>query len=246
MMKRTRAEGASVTSHDGSVGMAAATNIFRHIRADGKRTFYNDDDCQLIAQALAYGDAIVRLTNVELGSGSDPLRFEIRFGPAARLRGKQGLSPTGMCQVNLDTGTTRIVEQLSGPPERVFAGFSPQKKLAKSPSSSSAKQGRAHPSPKTPKTPSKSATASTVYAEDVGKACKVSGYDSPGLLMFYGPHVTHGRIRCGVILDTPTGINNGTVQGHQYFSCPPKRGLLVVPDKVTVISPAPITPAPPP
>lgn len=41
-------------------------------------------------------------------------------------------------------------------------------------------------------------------------------------------------MRAGVELDGPRGINNGTVQGHRYFSCAPKHGLLCPVSKVTL------------
>lgn len=36
----------------------------------------------------------------------------------------------------------------------------------------------------------------------------------------------------GVALDTPTGKNDGTVQGIQYFECKPKHGIFVRSDKL--------------
>jgi len=188
--------------------------VFRHIGRDGKRNFYNDTDCKLIKIALEYGDAIVRINDVDV-VGGERLRFEVRFGPAAKLRGSSGLSPTGMVQVNLDTGATRVVEQLlSGP-----VGGSSGAGGAHSSSKSELLQATGHQQP-------------NVGPNDVGNKVRVVGYSSPGTLAFYGPHATHGRIRCGVILDNGTGLNNGTVQGHQYFSCLPKYGVLVVPQKV--------------
>ena len=74
-----------------------------------------------------------------------------------------------------------------------------------------------------------------VSEADVGKRVAVQGYGCKGVLRFYGPHVKKKADRCGVELDEPLGKNNGTVDGHQYFSCPHKHGVLCAPGKVTVI-----------
>ncbi|POW18777.1 hypothetical protein PSHT_05432 [Puccinia striiformis] len=38
----------------------------------------------------------------------------------------------------------------------------------------------------------------------------------------------------GVELDEPRGKNNGSVDGHPYFECPPNRGIFIQPDRVTL------------
>ena len=61
-----------------------------------------------------------------------------------------------------------------------------------------------------------------------------------GIVRFVGPHHLEGTPRLGVELDGPTGKNDGTVKGHKYFSCPPRYGALVKPDKATVTAPMPV------
>lgn len=41
-----------------------------------------------------------------------------------------------------------------------------------------------------------------------------------------------GGVWAGIELDTPTGKNDGTVQGIQYFVCKPKHGIFVRVDKL--------------
>lgn len=69
-------------------------------------------------------------------------------------------------------------------------------------------------------------------AADVGRLVTVRGYDSVGVLRFHGPHHLRGGLRCGVELDRPIGNNDGTVQGHEYFVCATRHGVLCVPNKV--------------
>ena len=37
-------------------------------------------------------------------------------------------------------------------------------------------------------------------------------------MRFVGPHHTTGKQRIGIELDEDVGLNDGTVQGHQYFT----------------------------
>lgn len=52
--------------------------------------------------------------------------------------------------------------------------------------------------------------ARTVTADDIGKRVLVQGYCG-GVLRFYGPHKKRSTLRCGVVLDEPVGMNDGTV-----------------------------------
>eukprot|EP00049_Salpingoeca_infusionum_P016609 m.341864 g.341864 ORF g.341864 m.341864 type:complete len:2216 (+) comp16115_c0_seq11:108-6755(+) len=75
-----------------------------------------------------------------------------------------------------------------------------------------------------------------VSAEHVGERVQVQGYACLGTLKFFGEHVTKGGLRCGVDLDEPIGLNDGTVGGHRYFACEPNHGVLTAPHKVTLVS----------
>ncbi len=81
---------------------------FAHIAPDGSRHEYSASDNQVIAAARARGEMAVRLKDVR--SGSQVLRFEMRLGEPVKERGY----PTGMIQINCDTGNIRMVEQISG------------------------------------------------------------------------------------------------------------------------------------
>ena len=59
---------------------------------------------------------------------------------------------------------------------------------------------------------------------------------STGTVQFVGPHHEKGTKRVGVVLDEPIGKHSGKVNGHVYFSCAAKCGLLVAPKKVSAVS----------
>jgi len=60
-----------------------------------------------------------------------------------------------------------------------------------------------------------------------------------GTVRFFGPHHVDGKNRCGVELDEYIGLNDGTIKGHKYFECEPKRGVLVDPRQVLMIDDLP-------
>eukprot|EP00729_Bicosta_minor_P012721 gene12721-7594_t len=87
-------------------------------------------------------------------------------------------------------------------------------------------------------------TAIKVSAAAVGLRVRVEGQTCTGVLRFYGPSVETGKTRCGVEFDEEVEKGrSGKFKGHAYFTCPPKRGLLCVPSKVTVLETAATTPA---
>ncbi|EDQ86242.1 uncharacterized protein MONBRDRAFT_33902 [Monosiga brevicollis MX1] len=67
-----------------------------------------------------------------------------------------------------------------------------------------------------------------------GARVTIQGYPCAGTLRFYGPHKTRLGKRCGIELDKPIGKNNGTVDGHCYFTCEPHYGVLCNPVKVSL------------
>uniref|UniRef100_A0A673MXY7 Kinesin-like protein KIF13B n=1 Tax=Sinocyclocheilus rhinocerous TaxID=307959 RepID=A0A673MXY7_9TELE len=59
------------------------------------------------------------------------------------------------------------------------------------------------------------------------------GSSKSGTVRYIGPtHFSEG-VWVGVELDTPSGKNDGSVEGHQYFRCNPGYGVLVRPDRLT-------------
>ena len=70
---------------------------------------------------------------------------------------------------------------------------------------------------------------------NVGEPCIVTGRGS-GVVRFVGLHATKNEPRIGVVLKTPNGKNNGTVESHTYFKCKSGHGLLTRPGKVQLKS----------
>ena len=76
--------------------------------------------------------------------------------------------------------------------------------------------------------PAQEAPAAPPWAFKVGDAVLVDRYGR-GTIRYAGPHATKPseKLRYGVQLDEAVGLNAGTVDGHRYFTCPPKSGVLV-------------------
>lgn len=70
-------------------------------------------------------------------------------------------------------------------------------------------------------------TTPAVSAKDIGKRVGVKGHDSAGVIRSFGEEKDTDKIVVGVELDTDSGEHNGTVEGHAYFTCAGKRGVLV-------------------
>jgi len=66
----------------------------------------------------------------------------------------------------------------------------------------------------------------------IGERIWISG-TKPGIIVYIGEvHFGSGEW-AGIVLDSPTGKNNGTVNGRQYFQCEPKRGVFSRLNKLT-------------
>ena len=73
-------------------------------------------------------------------------------------------------------------------------------------------------------------------AYEVGDRVMVEGFSSKGTVRYVGSHhKSDDAVAVMVELDDPVGINNGTVDGHQYYSLAPKHGVLANPAKVKKI-----------
>ena len=69
----------------------------------------------------------------------------------------------------------------------------------------------------------------------IGDRVLVGGTKS-GIIVFVGEvHFSTGEW-AGVVLDTPTGKNDGKIGGHRYFMCEPQRGVFCRLGKLTKLS----------
>ena len=66
-----------------------------------------------------------------------------------------------------------------------------------------------------------------------GDRVSVEGFECDGTVKFVGEQQETGKPRIGVALDEPLGKTKGKFQGHEYFKCAAKCGVLVPPKKVS-------------
>ena len=76
---------------------------------------------------------------------------------------------------------------------------------------------------------------SAIEAMKVGDRCKVNAPGAPtrlGAVMYLGPIDNKTGYFVGVKYDEPLGKNDGSIDGKQYFDCPPKYGGFLKPEHI--------------
>jgi hypothetical protein len=68
----------------------------------------------------------------------------------------------------------------------------------------------------------------------VGESVRISPESKVGVIAYVGKTHFASGIWVGVVLDAPTGKNDGSVNGTVYFSCKPKYGIFVKPEKLKI------------
>ncbi|GAB6029696.1 Kinesin protein 1B [Chamberlinius hualienensis] len=66
----------------------------------------------------------------------------------------------------------------------------------------------------------------------IGESVLTRPQNNPGVVAFIGTTEFANGIWVGVELDAPLGKNDGSVHGIRYFTCRPKRGMFVRPEKL--------------
>ena len=78
----------------------------------------------------------------------------------------------------------------------------------------------------------------------LGHKAKLNADDIVGTVRYIGQlHVAAGDF-IGLELSGPTGKNDGSVQGHRYFTCEPKHGIFVKPNAAKPVMMSSTSPPP--
>ncbi|CAB0013259.1 unnamed protein product, partial [Nesidiocoris tenuis] len=75
-----------------------------------------------------------------------------------------------------------------------------------------------------------------ISSHSIGKRVSVSGCKE-GILKFFGKTELGDDLWCGVELDAPEGLNDGSVNGIRYFTCKPNHGVIAPKSKVSLVQP---------
>ncbi|XP_054259128.1 uncharacterized protein LOC128983897 isoform X1 [Macrosteles quadrilineatus] len=68
----------------------------------------------------------------------------------------------------------------------------------------------------------------------LGRRVCVAG-NKVGILRYLGKTESDPGIWCGVEFDAPIGLNDGSIRGIRYFTCPPLHGVLIPASKVALV-----------
>lgn len=178
---------------------------------------------------------------------AEPLNGEIEVGDRVVVNGLAGkLAFLGATQFARGTWAGIILDTQAGKNNGIVNGvqyfecgtnrglFSKPEKLTVVPRSNSSTENKPK-SHGTPHSPSLAQHTPTSRSFTVGDRVSLDGVKE-GVIGFMGETQFAKGIWVGVILETPDGKNNGSVNGVQYFECGPNRGLFAKPEKLTIVS----------
>ncbi|XP_076349813.1 uncharacterized protein LOC143246643 isoform X2 [Tachypleus tridentatus] len=76
--------------------------------------------------------------------------------------------------------------------------------------------------------------SSGIHIPSVGESVTISPHNKTGVVAFVGQTEFASGIWAGIVLDTPSGKNDGSLNGVEYFRCKPCFGIFVRPEKLTL------------
>lgn len=68
----------------------------------------------------------------------------------------------------------------------------------------------------------------------IGDEVRDPSWRYKGVVAYVGPTYFHSGTWVGLLLSSPSGLNDGSVKGVQYFSCAPKRGVFLKHENVRI------------